>query len=170
MAQLSANQLFIVAILGFLAVAVVLGRLLLTSTKMPYQRRSALVTDSERKFFDTLQRAAEDHWAVFAMVRLADIIRVAPKTPKYQSWQNKIQAKHIDFVICAWGSLDILLAIELDDPSHERPDRIRRDRFVEGALDAADVPLLRVKTAKSYRVSELRRSIHRRIQRRRKVA
>ena len=170
MAQLSANQFFIVAILGFLAVAVILGRMLLTSTRMPYQRRPALVTDTERRFFDSLRKAAEDRWAVFAMVRLADIIRVTPNTPQYQSWQNKIQAKHIDFVICAWGSLDILLAIELDDPSHERADRIRRDKFVEGALDAAGVPLLRIKTAKSYRVGDLRRSIQRRIQRRKKVA
>ena len=170
MEQLSPNEWFIVATLGVLLVVLILGRLLLTGAKPPYERRPSLVTDTERHFFDSLQEAVDGRWAVFSMVRLADIIRVKPKTPKWQSWQNKIQAKHIDFVICEWGTLEILLAIELDDRSHERADRIRRDKFVDGALSAADVPILRVKAAKSYKVGELRRSIQRRIKERRNAA
>jgi very-short-patch-repair endonuclease len=36
------------------------------------------------------------------------------------------------------------LVIELDDASHERSDRKDRDEFLERALKAAGVPLLRV--------------------------
>ena len=44
-----------------------------------------------------------------------------------QAWRNRIHAKHIDFVLCDPGNLQPILCIELDDPSHNRPDRIERD-------------------------------------------
>ncbi len=73
------------------------------------------------------------------MVRIADLIRVRPKPPKWQSWQNRIHAKHIDFVLCDPETMEAKLAIELDDASHNRRDRVERDKFVDGALSAAGV-------------------------------
>ncbi|MFC1759143.1 DUF2726 domain-containing protein [Planctomycetota bacterium] len=121
----------------------------------PYQKREALVTRNELLFYRELHSAIDNHWAIFAMVRIADLIQVKTGTQKRQSWQNKINCKHIDFVICDPHHLEPVLAIELDDRSHQRADRVRRDEFVNAALEAAELPLLRIKAAREYFADEI---------------
>jgi very-short-patch-repair endonuclease len=106
-----------------------------------------------------LYSAAREDWLVFSMVRLADIIKVRPKTRKSQSWQNRIFGKHIDFVLCDPETLEVKLCIELDDSSHRRPDRVARDKFVNVALTAAGLSLLRVKVQEKYETALLRKDI-----------
>ena len=75
-------------------------------------------------------------------LRLADIVGVAPGQENYMSYFNRIKAKHTDFVICDPETMEVILAIELDDPSHEREERIERDAFVDKVYEAAGIPLL----------------------------
>jgi very-short-patch-repair endonuclease len=95
------------------------------------------------------------------MVRLADVIQVRGGTSDQASWQGKINSKHLDFVLCDHGSLAPRLAIELDDASHDRPERQERDRFLDSGLAAAGLPLLRIRAAGKYDAKELRGSIDR---------
>lgn len=129
------------------------------SVPAPYLKRESLVTRNELLFFRELRVAIDDRWSIFSMVRMADLIKVRPGTKKRQSWQSRINCKHIDFVICDDHSLEALLAIELDDRSHQRADRIRRDEFVNEALAAAGLPLLRIKAARDYSAREIREQI-----------
>lgn len=55
--------------------------------------------------------------------------------------QYKIQSKHVDFVLCN-TELKAQHVIELDDATHDRPDRIERDRFVDSALEMAGYNVL----------------------------
>ena len=64
---------------------------------------------------------------MLSKVRLFDLIEPLDKTDKGAQW--KIQAKHVDFVLCD-KSLVARYIIELGDKSHERDDRIERDAFV----------------------------------------
>jgi hypothetical protein len=48
-----------------------------------------------------------------------------------------------------------LFAIELDDSSHNQPDRIERDAFVDDVFAVADLPLLHIPVRGSYNTSEL---------------
>ena len=57
--------------------------------------------------------------------------------------QNRIHSKHVDFVLCASDTIRVIAAIELDDASHDRPDRVSRDDFLDAAFDAAQLPLIR---------------------------
>jgi len=50
---------------------------------------------------------------------------------------------------------DPILAIELDDSSHREGRRRERDSFVDDALSAAELPLLRVPVRRSYSPQEL---------------
>ena len=70
-------------------------------------------------------------------------------------YRNKITQKSVDFVIVEKNYLNPLLAIELDDSSHNRKDRIKRDNFIEKALKDAGLPLLRIKRKQSYNVHEI---------------
>jgi len=122
----------------------------------PYERRGQLLTETERLFYHVLQSSAGDRWTVMAMVRIADLLKVTPRARKRQSWQNRINSKHIDFVLCDPESLEPQVCVELDDPSHDRPDRQQRDEFVDNAFDAAGLPLLRIKTSRKYDAAKLR--------------
>lgn len=126
---------------------------------LPYEKRPRLLTEAELAFYRVLHSATAGDWPLFAMVRLADLIQVKPQSSGGQAWQNKIQAKHLDFVLCDPDTLEAKLAIELDDASHEKPDRKARDHFVDQALSAAGLPILRVECAPQYDRGALRKSI-----------
>src|SRR5947208_7597274 len=125
---------------------------------VPFERRGVLLSPAEINFLRSLQLAAREDWLIFSMVRLADIIKVRPKTRKFQSWNNRIQGKHLDFVLCDIDTLDVKLAIELEDTA-QPTDRGRRDRFISTALAAAGVPLLRVRPLEKYETAALRKDI-----------
>lgn len=145
-------------------IAWLFAKLILTNDKLPYQKRTSLLTKSELEFYRALNEAVDGAWAVQAMVRMADLIRVAPETPKFQTWQNRIHAKHIDFLLCDHGTMEAKLAVELDDKSHQRPDRVNRDRFVNRALADAGLPLLRIDVQENYDANWLRKSIEERLE------
>ena len=124
----------------------------------PYERRGMLLSPAEISFLRSLQLAAREDWLIFSMVRLADIIKVRPKTRKFQSWNSRIQGKHLDFVLCDLETLDVKLAIELEDTS-QQTGRGQHDRFVNTALAAAGVPLLRVRLQEKYETALLRKDL-----------
>lgn len=145
--------------LAILLAIILLMRTLAAPTRLPYEARGQLVTKSELRFYKSLLKAVQDDFEIFAMVRIADLLKVEKGHPSRRKWLNKILAKHIDFVLCDPGSLVPVCCIELDDPSHQRPDRIERDIFVNRAFESAGVPLLRIETQKQYRSREIRELI-----------
>lgn len=146
---------FWVGVAVFAAIFVLL-RMYSAPAPMPYFKRPSLVTKSELRFYKSLHKAVLDDFEIFAMVRIADLIRVEKGSANGRKWLNKILSKHIDFVLCDPRSLEPVVCIELDDDSHNRPDRIERDKFVNDAFDAADLPLLRIPVESSYNAREVR--------------
>lgn len=123
---------------------------------LPYERRGVLLSPAEINFLRSLQLAVREDWLIFSMVRLADIIKVRARTRKFQSWNSRIQGKHLDFVLCDIETLDVKLAIELEDTSAGRGTR---DRFLNTALAAAGVPLLRIRALDKYETAVLRKDL-----------
>src|SRR5262245_6034839 len=124
----------------------------------PYERRGVLLSPAEINFLRSLQLAAREDWLIFSMVRLADVIKVRPKTRKFQIWNSRLQGKLLDFVLCDLETLDVKLAIELEEQGAHFGSA-RRDRFVNTALAAAGVPLLRVRVQEKYETAVLRRDL-----------
>ena len=119
----------------------ILVRLFRPKDKYPYERRD-LLTSNELAFYQILAPIVCQHgWQLLMKMRLADVMAVRKGTEDYMSYFNKIKAKHTDFVFCDPFTLEILAGLELDDPSHERPDRQERDEFVDNAYAAAGIPL-----------------------------
>lgn len=145
---------------GAVSIAVMmLLRMYSQPARLPYEPRKSLVTRSELRFYKSLRKAVLDDWEIFAMVRIADLLKVTANTAKRRMWLNKILSKHIDFVLCDPNTLEVLVAIELDDVSHERPERIERDKFVNLAFDSAEIPLLRIPVETAYKAREIRNLI-----------
>src|SRR5262245_6649789 len=141
-----------------IAVLVIVSLVSLRDGPPPYERRGGLLSPAAIDFLRSLQLAVREDWLIFSLVRLSDIIKVRSKTRKFQSWNSRIQGKCLEFVLCDAETLDVKLAIELDD-GQRTADRSRRDRFINTALAAAGVPLLRVKTQEKYETTALRKDI-----------
>ena len=141
-----------------LMIVVVIAKLLLNpkaSIGFPYTKQTALFTAAERSFLGVLEQAVGDEYRVFGKVRLADVIKVSGVSGKArQAAFNRIQSKHLDFVVCAADDLSIKYAIELDDRSHAK--RKARDQFVDQAMAAARVPLYRFPAKVGYSIQEIR--------------
>ena len=122
----------------------ILLRIFRPKDKYPYERRD-LLTSNELEFYQVLYPIVCQHgWQLLMKMRLADIMAVRKGTEDYMAYFNKIKAKHTDFVFCDPDTLEILAGLELDDPSHERPERMERDEFVDNAYAAAGIPLIHV--------------------------
>lgn len=128
----------------------------------PYQKRTCLFTPAERKFLLALEQVLPPDCRVFGQVRLADVLDIRPGLTRSQ-WGSafaRIKSKHLDFVICDDSSLEILFAVELDDSTHQRPDRIERDDFLNQAMSRAGIPLLRFPVQKTYSPRELVKALN----------
>jgi uncharacterized protein DUF2726/topoisomerase-like DNA binding C4 zinc finger protein len=124
---------------------------------LPYFKISNLLTPAELSFYHVLKIAISDQYDISAKVRLADLISVHKGKTKAEWGKafNRIKSKHIDFVLCDKQNSEILCAIELDDQSHAKASRIKRDDFVEKALGVARLPLLRFDVTQSYQSQDI---------------
>lgn len=125
----------------------------------PYVSRDSLLRPGERAFLPALRQACGERSLIFAQVQLSKLIYPRAGIPKWQTYQNKIDRKSVDFVLCDPSTLRVQLVIELDDRTHTREDRKERDDFVNRALAAAGLKLLRIAAAASYRPGELEQQI-----------
>lgn len=124
----------------------------------PYRRNENFLTPAEQDFYRALVPAVSSWALIFAKVRLGDLFKTV--TPDRKEWyraRNRIERKHVDFVLADPGTLQPLLGIELNDRSHQRADRQKRDRLVVGTFAAAELPLVGIRVKASYPSDELGR-------------
>jgi len=132
--------------------------------ELPYEKVTSLLTPAERDFFETLWAVAQsEDLAVFTKVRLSDLVKVRRGIENRQVLQNRIQQKHVDFVLCSSSQLAPVLVVELDDRSHQLPRRQERDILVDRIFASADLPILRIPVAHHYHAEELAAQIRARL-------
>jgi len=81
---------------------------------------------------------------VLAQVPLAGFLRVR-KGQTWHEWHNRISQKSVDYLICE-RDFRVVMAVELDDASHDSPTRAHADATKSRALTAAGVTLIRWRT------------------------
>lgn len=123
-----------------------------------FEKREFLFSPAERSFLGVLEQALDSQYRVFGKVRLGDIVKPAKGLvpSKRTSASNRINQKHVDFVICSAADLAVLTIVELDDQSHAREDRVKRDDFVNQALLAAKIPTIHFSVQKGYKLQEVK--------------
>lgn len=119
------------------------------SEQLPYRQRDDFLSAAELSFYRVLTLGLDGAYLVCPKVNLADIFFVSGSHKK-QSYKNKIDRKHVDFLLCEPTSMKPLLGVELDDASRARRDRQDRDQFVDQVFEAAGMPLLHVRAAAGY--------------------
>ena len=86
-----------------------------------------LLTQNEKTQYKKIKEVTDElGLTVFTKVRLLDLLEPQKQN---RSLLYKVQAKHIDFVITDQSYMPKFL-IEIDDSSHNRTDRQKRDEFV----------------------------------------
>jgi len=121
----------------------------ISSEVLPYAKRDDFLSAAEISFFHVLKTIlTADHY-LLTKVNLADLFYV--KRPhENKGARGRISQKHVDYVICNAKTMEALVAVELDDRSHERENRKKRDAFVDRVFEAAVLPILHIPAAKGY--------------------
>lgn len=129
---------------------------IIDNSLLPYRKKAYLLSKAENNFFFVLNASLDSQkYYICPKVRLSDIFDITDKN-NWQSYFNRITMKHVDFLICESKSFKPVLAIELDDSSHNSAKVVKRDEFVNKVYENAGLPCLRVKANYSYTVNELR--------------
>ncbi len=112
---------------------------------LPYKRKN-LMTKNEWFFYKQLKPVADKlGYSILCKVRVADLVDIDMGLDKSQ-WQtafNKINKKHVDFILCKPENLYPELLIELDDSSHKSESVAKRDEFIEKLYEKIGYKLLR---------------------------
>jgi len=116
-----------------------------------------ILTDAEAKFYQALQGAVGNHYAIFPQLPLWTLIQAKSNgSQAVRTFNNRINQKRVDFVLVDRISLATWVVIELDDPSHERESRRIRDAFVATVLEQSGLKLVRFRTASTYTPQRIR--------------
>ncbi len=129
-----------------------------SAPQYPYHLRDDFLSPAELNFYRVLDTAVSDWATIFTKVSLGDLFFAQTgDRGQNQAYRNKIDRKHVDFLLCDPQTVRPILGIELDDKSHKRPDRQARDAFVDGVFAAAGLPIVHIPVQHSYPMEKLNR-------------
>lgn len=127
------------------------------NNKLPYAQRDDFLSQSEFSFYKVLVQAVSTRYVICPKVGLQDIFFVTVKDrSKFTTYLNKINRRHVDFLLCEKTTMKPFCAIELDDTSHQRKDRIARDTFINQLYKDAGLPLYRFPNKSAYVLNEIK--------------
>lgn len=113
-----------------------------------WRAQRALMTDREVYFMQDLFRQVDmNRWYLCPQVRVADIVELSPEIrPRSKIWWrlfSMVAQWHCDVVIVDRRTFAVVAAIELDDASHLKKSRVKRDILLNEVMRQAGIPLLR---------------------------
>lgn len=124
-----------------------------------YKCKDFLMTKSEHEFFDILIDIAGDQYYIFPQIHLSTFLDNKIVGQNWRAAFKHINEKSVDYIICDKSYIKPIIAIELDDKTHEKDDRKERDYEVERILKEAGLILLRFKNNGFFNREEIKESI-----------
>jgi len=106
-----------------------------------YSLKKSVLTNNELAFYKELRKTA-GNYVIFSKISIKDVLDT-----NNQSALNTISQKHFDFLLCEPTRMKPVLAIELDDSSHNTDKAKKRDADKNNICKSAGLPLLRVTNA-----------------------
>lgn len=113
-----------------------------------YNRKYAIMTEREQEFYKKLKLICGDSILIFPQIHLSNLFFHNVKGQNFKSAFKFINRLSVDFVLVDSRNFKTLMAIELDDSTHDEQERIRRDLIVNDIFKKANFPLLRVDSIK----------------------
>ncbi|MBV9391236.1 MAG: DUF2726 domain-containing protein [Verrucomicrobia bacterium] len=116
----------------------------------------SLLTPAEQRFYETLDQAVDGQYHILSKVRIADMFELQSSSGSARQrlfWS--IACKHIDFLLVEHQNFRPVAGLELDDNTHQRPDRRNRDQLLDELFAQANIPLLRFRIERAYREKDV---------------
>lgn len=115
-----------------------------------------IMTDTEVIFFDKLTQAIPECY-IFVQVQLSRMIESYSDTASERNfWFNRICRQSVDYVLVDSDAQRILVAIELDDWTHQSRAREKADAKKDKALASAGIAVVRYHAERMPSVEILR--------------
>lgn len=111
---------------------------------LPYTKKQYFLTNNERSLLAVIEKIVDNRYYIFPQVHFSKIIYAQGQQNFKNPYFNKIDRKSADFVLFDKQNVSPVLVIEVDDASHNRPDRIERDGFIDRVLERCGIPIVRV--------------------------
>jgi very-short-patch-repair endonuclease len=109
-----------------------------------FVKKDYLLNIPERNFFELLQKLLPVEYVCYPQINLRSIVKVNSSRKLFQSYQNSIDRKIIDFVIFRKQYLEPTMVIEYDGSTHNLEKRIDRDNKVDNVLKTAGINYIHV--------------------------
>lgn len=155
-------EIILVLMLGFIVtVALLANRFIDNSNPYPFSKKQSMYSTAERSFYQMIEKAVGDDYKILARVKLTDILE--PKAnangKNKRAALLKASAKTVDFVLCDKKTMGVVGVVNLVNNAGQNGHRAKSDWFINGALEAAGVPHIRIKIKTGYKVDEIRHCI-----------
>jgi hypothetical protein len=121
--------------------------------------RKALLTPNEAAFYTEFQKIMPIGRQLCCKCRLEDLMRIPDNIPGKNAQRNRIKSRHVDFVLFNPINGFTDYAIELDDSTHNTPQRQQEDLFKDELFQQIKMPLIRIKARREYNCREIQREI-----------
>ena len=120
-----------------------------------YYAKKQIMTNREADFFVKLNTIFNERFFVIPQVHLSAMLDERVKGQNWRSAFRHINGKSVDYVLISRTSLELICAIELDDNTHDRPERSARDKEVERIFEQAKIPLTRFRDIRGISNSKI---------------
>jgi len=106
-----------------------------------YQKKTTTLSKAEKIFADKLEQAIDT--TKYRLNYQTSFRQLVEKVEKWR-WAHELN-KDIDFAIMCRETAEVVLLIEYDDSTHDRPDRKARDEQVDSIAKEAGLELIHIK-------------------------
>jgi len=127
----------------------------------PFSSKKQLFTAAERQFLSLIEEAVGDEFRVLCRVKLTDLLALRNDADRKRANSALLRAsnKQLDFVLCDRKDMTPVMAIDLVYGVGKDGHNTQRDFFVNGALDTASIPHVRIKAKGGYTLVDIRECI-----------
>jgi hypothetical protein len=115
-----------------------------------------VMSEFERSFFWALTRAIGDRYYIFPQFPLRNLVAFGDEARFSHDLRGMYQNGQIDFLLADPSTLQAVLALEFDDPSHRQADAQARDRRKDEFLARARLAIARIKSNGQWNSEEIR--------------
>ena len=131
--------------------------------KSGLQRKSRLMSAAERNFYQLLSSSLGSEYAVFAKVRVLDVVETGPSVTwiKAKKIEKVLAENFLDFVICRLPDMSIYGIIELEkfDSKDGKKSGKKRETLVAEVCEEAKLKVYYFDIRQDYKGIDLRRLI-----------
>ncbi|MFT4655241.1 MAG: hypothetical protein ACJA0G_001251 [Kangiellaceae bacterium] len=154
-------EIAIILLAVLICIAVIAIKFNNDQIEFPFSVKRQLFTAAERQFLGLIENAVAGEFRVISRVRLSDLLSLRKDANQKIAKSALLRAgsKQVDFVLCNKNDMTPVMAIDLVYGSGQNGHNTQRDFFVNGALETASIPHVRIKAKGGYTVVDIRECI-----------